>query len=113
MNQWLPIAGTVVTLIGTVVVAYLTRRTAKDQSAIAGFDKLVNRLELANDRLQKQNDRQEKRIVALEKEGDERRRADATRDRVVEIHQRWDFQVARRLRQLTDDPFPDPPPLDI
>lgn len=113
MNQWLAIIATVITTIGVIVVAWLTRRTAKDQSAIAGFDKLVNRLELANDRLQKQNDRQEKRIVALEKEADERRRTDATRDRVVEIHQRWDIQVARRLRQLTEDPFPDPPPLDI
>lgn len=111
MKEWLPVAATVVTTIGVIVVAYLTRRTAKDQSAIAGFDKLVNRLELANDRLQKQNDRLEKRIVALEKEGDERRKADATRDRVVEIHQRWDIKVAAKLRQLTEDPFPDPPPL--
>lgn len=111
MNQWLPIGATVVTTIGVVVVAYLTRRTAKDTTAIAGFDKLVDRLQEQNDRLQRQNDRQEKRIAALEKEGVERRKAEATRDRVVEVHQRWDIQVARKLRQLTEDPFPDPPPL--
>lgn len=111
--NWLGILGAVVTTLGVIIVALLTRRTAKDQSAIAGFDKLVNRLEAANDRLQEQNDRQEKRILALEKEGAKRRRLDAERDRVIEFHQRWDFQVARRIRQLTDEPFPDPPPLDV
>lgn len=107
------VAGSVLTFAGVVVVAWLTRRTAKDQSAITGFDKLVNRLEAANDRLQEQNDRQEKRIAKLEQDNAKRRRTDAERDRVIQVHQRWDFQVARRLRQLTDDPFPDPPPLEV
>lgn len=112
MSPWIGIVGTVITAAGVVIVAWLTRRTAKDQSAITGFDKLVNRLELANDRLQEQNDRQEKRIAKLEQDNAKRRRQDADRDRVIQVHQRWDFQVARRLRQLTDDPFPDPPPLE-
>lgn len=106
MNQWLTIAATVITTLGVVIVAYLTRRTAKDQTAIGGFSALVKTL-------QDQNARQEKRIRALEREAEQRRRTDAERDRVVEVHRRWDFQVARRLRQLTEEPFPDPPPLDV
>ncbi len=106
MTGWLGILGAVVTTLGVIIVALLTRRSAKDQTAVGGFTALVKSL-------QDQNDRQEQRIRALEQEGRERRRADTERDRVVQVHQRWDFQVARRLRQLTDEPFPDPPPLDV
>ncbi len=65
MTGWLGILGAVITTLGVIVVAWLTRRTAKDQTAVGGFSALVTSL-------QAQNDRQEKRIRALEHECERR-----------------------------------------
>lgn len=106
MTGWLAIVATVITTLGVVVVAWLTRRTAKDQTAVGGFEALVRTL-------QEQNDRQEKRIVALEKQAASQRQLEAKRHRVMRAHERWDQFISGRMRQLTDEAFPDPPPLDV
>lgn len=106
MTQWIAIVGTGITTLGVIIVAWLTRRTAKDQTAVGGFGVLV-------DKLQNQNDRQEGRIQALEREAEERRQLDAMRGRILRAHERWDQQLVNRLRQVTDETFPDPPPLDV
>lgn len=106
MTGWIAIVGTVVTTLGVIVVAWLTRRTAKDQTAVGGFSALVTAL-------QEQNNRQERRIGALEKQAASQRQLEAKRHRVLRAHERWDQFLVGRMRQLTDDPFPDPPPLDV
>lgn len=106
MTGWVAVLGAVVTTFGVVIVAWLTRRTAKDQTAVGGFTALVKTL-------QDQNDRQEKRIAALEKQAASQRQLEAKRHRVMRAHERWDQFISGRMRQLSDETFPDPPPLDV
>lgn len=104
--NWLGILGAVITTLGVIIVAWLTRRTAKDQTAVGGFSALVKSL-------QEQNNRQEKRIAALEKQAATQRQLEAKRHRVMRAHERWDQYISGRMRQLTEETFPDPPPLDV
>jgi hypothetical protein len=90
--------GSVAVLLAAIVTAWLTRRSAKDETAITGYAGLV-------ERLQAQSDRDSARITALEDDRAEQRR-------LARRHEQWDWQLVRRVRELTDDPFPDPPPLD-
>lgn len=113
MTGWIAVIGTVVTTLGVITVAWLTRRTAKDQTAVGGFSSLVTALQEQNNRQQEQNERQERRITALEKQAATQRQLEAKRHRVLRAHERWDQFLVGRMRQLTDDPFPDPPPLDV
>jgi len=102
----LTIVATGLTTLGVVAVAWLTRRTAKDQTAVGGFTALVKTL-------QEQNDRQENRIAALEKQASSQRQLEAKRHRAMRAHERWDRLISSRMQQLTDEAFPDPPPLDV
>lgn len=95
----------VATAVGGVVIGYFTRRSAKDTtdatkeaSAITGFNELTQRL-------QTQLGKQEARISTLET-------SETTRRRLAREHEKWDQHIVDRFRDLTDEPFPDPPPLD-
>ncbi|MFC0623692.1 hypothetical protein [Kribbella deserti] len=89
----------VVITLGTLFVAVLTRRTAKDQTAVRGFADL-------NKALQEQVDRQGARIEALEK-------SEAKWRRLARKHEMWDHEVLDRLRSLAgSEALPESPPLD-
>lgn len=92
------IAAAIVTL-GSLIVAYLTKRSAKDNTVVTGFTELTERYREEVNRLGL-------RITALEHVEGERRR-------LARQHEVWDWAVVKRLRAVTDEPIPDPPPLDV
>lgn len=89
----------VVITLGTLFVAVLTRRSAKDQTAVRGFADL-------NKALQEQVDRQGARIESLEQ-------SEAKWRRLVRKHEMWDDEVLDKLRTLSGgEALPESPPLD-
>lgn len=93
------VLSSVVLTVGSVIVALLVRRSAKDQNAVRGFADL-------NRALQEQVGRQGARIEALE-------RSEAEWRQLARKHEAWDHEVLDRLRDLTGGaPIPEQPPLD-
>lgn len=93
------VIGTVIVTLGSLLIGLLTRRNTKEQTAVTGFSTLTaaqtaELLRLAG------------RVSTLED-------GETTRRRLARDHEKWDRQVVDRLRDLTDEPFPDPPPLDV
>lgn len=107
--DWGPMA----LLVGALITALVTRRNAKDTSALGWFTSLATELraELNDARAENRNTRlqlqqAENRIQAVEDE--ERRKAILAR-----IHGRWDEMMVLEVRKLNPDAtIPDPPPLD-
>lgn len=86
-------------LIAALVASYVTRRNAKDTSALSGFSSLAT--ELRSELTDAKKD-----IRALQEE--ERRRGVLAR-----VHAKWDDLMVREIRKLDPDVnIPDPPPLD-
>lgn len=81
-----------------VIAAWFTRRSSRDQTAVAGFTELVNQM-----RTERTEDRA--RIAALETQA-------TRRHELAMAHTRWDRLIQRKMETLTDESFPDPPPLD-
>lgn len=88
--------GTVVTAIGAVVVGLFTRRSARDATAVSGFSALTERQAVELGRLST-------RVQTLEQ-------ADVAHRAAAHKHERWDWEVAGKLRELGVD-MPEPPPL--
>lgn len=91
------VIGTVLVTLGGIIATLVTRRNAKEATAVTGFASLTaaQREEI---------DRYGARIDALEDEA-RARRALARR------HEQWDWNVRRQLEQLGQT-VPEPPPLD-
>jgi hypothetical protein len=97
-NRATIIAAAIVT-IGSLIVAYLTKRSAKDSTVTTGFTNLTSAL-------QKQLDAQGNQIKELQA-------TQARWRRLLRDHEMWDWQMVSKVRSLTDDSVPDPPPLDL
>lgn len=97
-GPWVSIIGILIVTLGGLFGAWLTRRTAKDATAVEGFSELTKSqaAELA---------RLSTRVEDLETDQTVRRK-------LARAHERWDREMVRRLEAFTDEPFPDPPPLD-
>lgn len=91
--------GTIVVTGGALITAVFTRRSAKDTTAVGGFTQLTNSLHGEVTRLTARVDQLESREVV--------------RRSAMRTHTRWDLEMAQRVRNLSPDPVPDPPPLDI
>lgn len=100
-------------LVAALFGSYVTRRNAKDTSALGGFTALATELrqELSDAKTEAKEARTEarrtqERVQALEDE--EHRKAVLAR-----VHQRWDEMIGRELRKCNpESSIPDPPPLD-
>lgn len=99
MDSRTAIISTVVVTLGSLIVAYFTKRSAKDSAVTTGYANLTNALEK---RLNDQGDEITKLQVALAKQR-----------RLLRNHEKWDWQMVDRLRRVSAEPIPDPPPLDI
>lgn len=99
MDEPVTIISTAIITIGSLAVAYFTRKSAKDNAVVTGYANLTTGLQSEVGRLTT-------RVDSLEHIEDERRR-------LARQHEQWDWTMVRRLRPLTDDPIPDPPPLDV
>jgi uncharacterized coiled-coil protein SlyX len=93
------IISTVVVTLGSLIVAYFTKRSAKDNAVTTGYANLTGALEK---RLNSQGSEIAELQVLL-----------ARQRRLLRAHEKWDWQMVGKLRQLTPDEVPDPPPLDI
>lgn len=92
------IAAAIVT-IGSLLVALLTKRSAKDDRVTTGFTNLTTSLQ-----------------AQVNLQGTEIRAMQATlskQRRLLRDHENWDWQMVARLRQVSPDPVPDPPPLEV
>lgn len=103
--DWSGVITSGVSLVGGFAGGLLTRRTAREnsetereKSAVAGFAELTKNL-------QDQSERQDRRIAGLERR--ERSRRKQSRE-----HEAWDRLLVARLNELTNEPFPPPPPLE-
>lgn len=99
MDSRTAIISTLVVTIGSLIVAYFTKRSAKDNAVTTGYASLT-------DKLEKRLDAQGIEIAALQT-------MLAKQRRLLRAHEKWDWQMVHRLRQLSPDSVPDPPPLDI
>lgn len=99
MDSRTAIISTLVVTVGSLVVAYFTKRSAKDNAVTTGYANLTTALE---GRLNSQG----AEIAALQV-------MLARQRRLLRAHEKWDWQMVGKLRQLTPDDVPDPPPLDI
>lgn len=90
MDGWFGVIGIGVTALGGAVATWATRRTAKDNTAVTGFQYLTTALE--------------NRVTRLETA--EQRRAE-----LAEKHRGWDELVRDKLHTLGES-VPPPPPLD-
>lgn len=99
MDEPVTIITAAIVTIGSLVVAAFTRRSAKDNAVVTGYANLTTGLQSEVGRLTT-------RVDSLEQLDDERRR-------LARQHEVWDWQMVKRVRQLTNDPIPDPPPLDV
>jgi hypothetical protein len=99
MDSRTAIISTLVVTIGSLVVAYFTKRSAKDNAVTTGYANLTSALE---GRLNAQGAEIAQLQVMLAKQR-----------RLLRAHESWDWQMVQRLRQVSPDPVPDPPPLDI
>lgn len=92
------IAAAIVT-IGSLLVAFFTRRSAKEDTVTTGFTNLTSSL-------QAQVNMQGVEIRQMQTTLSKQRRA-------LREHEVWDWQMVSRLRQVSHEPVPDPPPLDV
>jgi uncharacterized coiled-coil protein SlyX len=99
MDSRTAIISTLVVTFGSLIVAYFTKRSAKDNVVTSGYAKLTTQLE--------------KRLDAQGDEISELQTIIARQRRLFRNHEKWDWQMVARVRQLSPDPVPDPPPLDI
>lgn len=99
MDSRTAIISTLVVTLGSLIVAYFTKRSAKDNAVTTGYENLTGRLET---RLNAQG----QEIAALQA-------MLAKQRRLLRNHEKWDWQMVHRVRQLSTDPVPDPPPLDV
>lgn len=82
--------GNAIVMLGGVAGVYFTRRSAKDNTVVAGFTALSNGLERRVERL----------------EANERRRSE-----LAQLHRPWDIQIYDQARAAGWSVTP-PPPLD-
>lgn len=99
MDSRTAIISTLVVTFGSLIVAYFTKRSAKDTAVTTGYANLTTALE--------------KRVDAQGGEIAELQTLLGRQRRLLRNHEKWDWQMVHRLRQITSDPVPDPPPLDI
>lgn len=95
---WILVVGIVITTVGGLITAWYTRRSAKDINAVSGFTALTAAQAAELSRLTH-------RVEDLEIDQTKRRQ-------LARAHERWDHEMVRRLEAFTDEPFPEPPPLD-
>lgn len=84
---------------GSLIVALVTKRSARDDTVTTGFTNLTSSLQ-----------------AQVNLQGNEIRQMQATltkQRRLLRDHEVWDWQMVSRLRQLTTEHVPDPPPLDV
>lgn len=99
MDSRTAIISTLVVTLGSLIVAYFTKRSAKDNAVTTGYANLTKDLE---SRLNAQG----VEISALQT-------MLARQRRLLRNHEKWDWQMVARVRQMTNESVPDPPPLDI
>lgn len=99
MDSRTAVISTLVVTLGSLIVAYFTKRSAKDNAVITGYATFTDKLE--------------KRVDAQGDEITELQQALARQRRLLRNHEKWDWQMVYRLRQISPEPVPDPPPLDI
>jgi uncharacterized coiled-coil protein SlyX len=99
MDSRTAIISTIVVTLGSLVVAYFTKRSAKDNAVTTGYANLTSALEK---RLNDQGEEITKLQANL-----------ARQRRLLRNHEKWDWQMVDRLRRISPESIPDPPPLDI
>lgn len=89
----------IITLAGSLLIAAFTARGAKSNQVTNEYVNLTADLRA-------QVELQGRQIKELQTN-------EAKRNQLLRAHEFWDRQVVYRLRELTADPVPDPPPLDV
>lgn len=98
------VIGTVLATLGGLIATLVTRRNAKDTTAVGGFTELTRGL-------QHELERQTSRTTAAIARIDHLERVNDRRRRLARRHEEWDALAVGQLRQLGAN-IPDPPPLD-
>jgi hypothetical protein len=96
----------VIITAGSLWVAVVTSRSAKDATVTSGFVGLTSALQ-AQVNLQGREIKEQGAMIQ-ELQNDKARRR-----QLLRTHEFWDQQALHLLRASSTDPFPDPPPLDI
>lgn len=99
MDDRATVAAAFIVTVGSLLVALLTKRSAKEDTVTTGFTNLTTSLQ-----------------AQVNLQGNEIRQMQATlskQRRLLRDHEVWDWQMVTRLRQVSPDPVPDPPPLDV
>lgn len=91
---------------GSLVVAFITSRSAKDTTVTTGFVGLTSALQAQVNLQGRQIKEQGAMIQDLQDDKAKRRQ-------LLRTHEFWDQQALHLLRASSATPFPDPPPLDI
>jgi len=84
---------------GSIIATLVTKRSARADTVTTGFTNLTSSL-------QRQVDLQGNEIQEMQATLRKQRR-------LLRDHEVWDWQMVSRLRQVTNEPVPDPPPLDV
>lgn len=93
-------------VIGTALIAgWVTRRNAKEPSAIAGFAQLATELRTELTEVKTELRGQAKEVKALQEQ-------EKRKDGLARVHVEWDREMVRIVNDLTDEEVPAPPPLD-
>lgn len=99
------VVGSILVAIAAIYAALQTRRTSREANAVTGFKELMAAHESDMKALRLERGEDRARIADLERT--------IARQRVLNrAHERWDWALIRTVRNLSDDPIPDPPPLD-